>query len=72
MRSWQASGAKPAAYRMTLAVPFAEKDQAKELGAKWDGESKSWYIEPDMDTGKFRRWLLPVPFDPPNRPPTEW
>lgn len=27
-----------------LAVPFSEKDEAKALGAKWDGDIKKWYI----------------------------
>lgn len=49
--------AKPAPHRMNLKVPFAEKDQAKALGAKWDGHFKAWYIEADMDMLKFRRWI---------------
>jgi hypothetical protein len=31
--------------RIKLAVPFAEKDVVKSLGAKWDREAKTWYIE---------------------------
>lgn len=30
--------------KIYLAVPFVEKDEAKKLGAKWDGEIKKWYI----------------------------
>lgn len=26
-----------------LAVPFARKDEAKQLGARWDNLSKQWY-----------------------------
>lgn len=29
--------------RIDLKVPFAEKDEAKQLGARWDGERKVWY-----------------------------
>ena len=30
-----------------LNVPFAKKEEAKSLGAKWDGERKKWYMEKD-------------------------
>jgi hypothetical protein len=30
-----------------LNVPFAKKEEAKALGAKWDSEKKKWYIEKD-------------------------
>ena len=32
--------------RVYLTVPYAEKDDAKALGAKWDREAKSWYAPP--------------------------
>ena len=35
----------------------ASEEQAKALGAKWDGTLKTWYIPMDMDMGKFRKWL---------------
>ena len=28
--------------RTFLAVPYAEKDDAKALGAKWDRQAKAW------------------------------
>ena len=43
--------------RTNLRVPFAEKDQAKRLGARWDAAQKVWYIENVMDTAPFARWL---------------
>ena len=49
--------AKPAPHRVNIRVPFADKEQAKALGAKWDGTLKTWYIPADMDMGKFRKWL---------------
>ena len=29
--------------RINLSVPYAEKDEAKGLGAKWDPSAKKWY-----------------------------
>lgn len=49
--------AKPAPYKMNLRVPFADKNQAKALGAKWDSTLKTWYIAADTDMGKSRKWL---------------
>ena len=39
-----------------LDVPFAEKDQVKRLGAKWDGAMRKWYIPHGMDVHFFNRW----------------
>ena len=47
--------------RIDLAVPFAEKDEAKRLGARWDGERKLWYVPDGVDAGAFGRWLLSEP-----------
>jgi hypothetical protein len=49
--------AQLAPHRINLKVPFDEKDQAKALGAKWDAKLKRWYIDADVDMGKYRRWL---------------
>ena len=27
-----------------LTVPFAEKEEVKRLGGRWDGQRKSWYV----------------------------
>lgn len=43
--------------RVYLTVPYAEKDDAKALGAKWDREAKSWYAPAGMDLDTVRRWL---------------
>lgn len=40
-----------------LAVPFAEKDAAKALGARWNPEVKSWFVPEHMSTAPFSRWL---------------
>jgi exodeoxyribonuclease VII large subunit len=40
-----------------LIVPFPEKDAAKQLGARWDGAVRAWYIPDGLDVDKFARWL---------------
>lgn len=48
---------KPAPHRINIRVPFSDKDQAKAIGAKWDGDLKTWYIPADADMKKFRKWI---------------
>lgn len=48
--------------RMNLKVPFAEKDEAKKLGARWDAGRKVWYVEGLADLAAFSRWS-PTPHD---------
>lgn len=43
--------------RQDLSVPFADKDVAKALGARWDSVRKVWYLLPDQDPGPFAPWL---------------
>jgi putative DNA primase/helicase len=43
--------------RTYLAVPYAEKDDAKQLGAKWDRQAKAWYVPAGMDLEAFTSWL---------------
>jgi hypothetical protein len=40
-----------------LKVPFAEKDEAKRLGARWDSARKKWYAPSGTDLTPFSRWL---------------
>jgi Domain of unknown function (DUF5710) len=40
-----------------LNVPFAEKDEAKRLGARWDSAKKKWYVPLGTDLKAFSRWL---------------
>ncbi|WP_041657879.1 DUF5710 domain-containing protein [Azoarcus sp. KH32C] len=42
--------------RFNLKVPFAEKDQAKKLGARWDAGRKIWYVEGKEDMAPFSGW----------------
>lgn len=37
-------------------VPFAQKDEAKDLGAKWDATQKKWYFLDDKDLRLFSKW----------------
>jgi hypothetical protein len=46
--------------RTNLQVPFAEKDDAKRLGARWDPARKVWYVENKADLSPFARWLPAV------------
>lgn len=39
-----------------LNVPYAEKDTAKALGAKWDATQKKWYVPSKLDMSLFSRW----------------
>lgn len=49
--------------RVDLHVPFAEKDEAKRLGARWDSQQKTWYVPEGIEPTSFKRWL------PESRPP---
>jgi hypothetical protein len=40
-----------------LKVPYAEKDEAKALGARWNPTRKSWYVPEGKDLEPFARWL---------------
>ena len=49
--------------RFDLKVPFAEKDAAKALGARWDAANKLWYVMDKADMAPFAKWH-PTPRDP--------
>lgn len=38
-----------------LNVPYDKRDEAKSLGARWDGTKKKWYIPPGTDTEPFSK-----------------
>ena len=40
-----------------IKVSFDEKDEVKALGARFDGEKKSWYFVGDENKDKFKKWL---------------
>jgi len=40
-----------------LEVQFKDKDQAKALGARWDGTAKKWYVPDGKELAPFNAWL---------------
>ena len=48
--------------RHDLKVPFADKDAAKKLGARWDAALKIWYVADKVDMAPFAKWS-PSPHD---------
>lgn len=43
--------------KLLLIVPFARKDEAKKMGAKWDFATKSWYAT-SMDSPLLKEFKL--------------
>jgi hypothetical protein len=43
-----------------LAVPFADKEQAKALGATWDAVGKTWRVRQQADMAPFAAWRHPA------------
>ena len=50
---------EPELSKVYINVPYSEKDEAKALGAKWDKQEKSWFLEPGTDQATFKKWLVP-------------
>ena len=46
----------PGTEPLYLNVPFAEKDEAKQLGAKWDRSQQQWFVPSGVDVRPFERW----------------
>jgi hypothetical protein len=42
---------------IVLKVPYAEKDEAKALGARWNPTRKCWYVPDGKSSEPFARWL---------------
>ena len=77
----------PTKTRIRLNVPYAQKDQAKRLGARWNPSGRFWYVPEGEDPQKFKRWFpavktpspiiiptptpTPTPTPPPPPPPTK-
>ena len=47
--------------RVDLQVRYEEKDEAKQLGARWDPAKKVWYVPDGLDPSPFGRWLPTTP-----------
>ena len=48
-----------AVFRVTLRVPYEEKEEVKKLGARWDTEKKTWFvmIGPTRSINSFIKWI---------------
>jgi antirestriction protein ArdC/phage/plasmid primase-like uncharacterized protein len=44
-----------------LNVPFKQKNQVKQLGARWDHQQQAWYILPGVNPMPFAQWRLSSP-----------
>ena len=45
--------------KVYLNVPFAEKDEVRSLGGRWDMEAKKWYINnEDSRKEEFAKWIF--------------
>ncbi|UVW30293.1 DUF5710 domain-containing protein [Massilia sp. H6] len=42
---------------LLLTVPYAEKDQAKALGARWNPAKRRWYVPDGVATAGFEKWV---------------
>lgn len=43
--------------RIDINVPYAEKDEAKMLGARWAPANKTWYVPDGVSIDHFLKWL---------------
>lgn len=48
---------EPAPEKTFLAVPYREKNRAREAGARWDHEAKLWYAPAGADMAQLKAWL---------------
>ena len=39
-----------------LTVPYAEKDEAKALGARWNPTKRRWYVPDGVSPAAFAKW----------------
>ena len=54
------NAAVPEPYRIYLNVPFADKNAAKKLGARWNNDRKMWYCDARRDhehVALFSKWM---------------
>nr|WP_314539075.1 DUF5710 domain-containing protein [uncultured Massilia sp.] len=47
----------PQAEMTFLNVPYAEKDEARALGARWNPGRKRWYVPTGVALEPFEKWL---------------
>lgn len=42
---------------LKINVPYSEKDLAKEKGAFWDKDNKTWFVPDYKDINLFFQWI---------------
>lgn len=47
---------KQIARKKYINVPFSKKDEAKQRGARWDPNKRSWYVPEDLMLSNFMEW----------------
>lgn len=47
--------------RIDIAVSYAEKEQVKALGARWDAARKTWFVPDGLSLEPFAAWLPQPP-----------
>lgn len=45
--------------RVDLYVPYANKEEAKRYGARWDSHKRVWYFTDLSSWSRFSRWMQP-------------
>jgi len=43
--------------RIYLKCPFAQREDCKKLGGRWDQLKKKWYVPPGLDPAPFSKWI---------------
>lgn len=51
--------AKETKMQTNLYVPFPEKDEAKNLGARWNQDERTWFAPDGADLSRFSKWAQP-------------
>ena len=57
--------------KIYLQVPYAQKDAAKALGARWDPAKKQWYAPADKDITLFSEWQTQSAISKKTRPKSQ-
>lgn len=54
-----AADARPALVtkRMPIVVAYADKEEARALGARWDNDARTWYVPMGQPLERFAKWL---------------
>lgn len=51
------SGSKATGKVTMLKVSYDDRDKVKALGARWDGDKRSWYVPSGVDSAPFKKWM---------------